>query len=309
MGQSVRFLRGQRGLLRRFLGPRTYTPVSSCWSRWPCPLPSRPPRSAGIHVYTFNELKKTETWRRQLVDRLKNQEEDPLAQVNEHPEILLYSRLRKSPYFYVTPAWHRDVQRLQPHVPPAVLRGSVEEYRHLLNGVTPDVGAERQIEISGPDAFEFTNLLVARDLNKCVVEQYKYVFRLPDGGIINDPVLLRLEENRFWLCLPTVTWSCGQRRGLQVGPRRDDQGDRRGPVQVQGPKSKDVMVDLFGDSILEIPYYVLAPLRARWNEGARLADSLQRPSSDSRSTCTRPARTGSSSGTPCSRRASRTGSR
>src|SRR5262249_56920489 len=79
----------------------------------------------------------------------------------------------------------------------------VQEYWQVLNGVTLwDVGVERQIEISGPDAFAFTNLLVARDLNKCEVGQCKYVFLcLPNGGIINDPVLLRVEENRFWLSL------------------------------------------------------------------------------------------------------------
>jgi glycine cleavage system aminomethyltransferase T len=123
------------------------------------------------------------------------------------------------------------------------------------------VGVERQIEISGPDAFDFTQLLVARDLNKCAVEQCKYVFLcLPDGGIINDPVLLRVEENRFWLSLAdsdVELWARGvaYKSGHDVTIKEIDVG----PVQVQGPKSKDVMVDLFGDSILEIPYYYLRP--------------------------------------------------
>jgi len=136
----------------------------------------------------------------------------------------------------------------------------VEEYWQLLNGVTLwDVGVERQVEISGPDAFDFTNLLVARDLNKCEVEQCKYVFLcLPDGGIINDPVLLRVEENRFCLSLAdsdVELWARGvaYNSGHDVTVREIDLA----PVQVQGPKSKDVMVDLFGDSILEIPYYFL----------------------------------------------------
>ena len=138
----------------------------------------------------------------------------------------------------------------------------VAEYWHLLNGVTLwDVGVERQIEISGPDAFDFTNLLVARDLNKCAVEQCKYVFLcLPDGGIINDPVLLRVEENRFWLSLAdsdVELWARGvaHNSDYDVTIKEIDVG----PVQVQGPKSKDVMVDLFGESILEIPYYYMRP--------------------------------------------------
>jgi glycine cleavage system aminomethyltransferase T len=186
-----------------------------------------------------------------------------LSQVNENPEILLYPRIRKSPYFYASRRHGIQMYSVYNHTyHPRHYGDPVEEYWHLLNGVTLwDVGVERQIEISGPDAFEFTNLLVARDLNKCQVGQCKYVFLcLPDGGIINDPVLLRVEENRFWLSLAdsdVELWARGvaYNSGLDVTVKELDVG----PVQVQGPKSKDVMVDLFGDSILEIPYYFLRP--------------------------------------------------
>jgi methylenetetrahydrofolate reductase (NADH) len=76
LGQSVRFLRGQRGMLRRFLRPRTYTPSDLLLALAPS-FAEPADKVGGIHVYTFNELKETETWRRQLVDRLKNQEETP----------------------------------------------------------------------------------------------------------------------------------------------------------------------------------------------------------------------------------------
>ena len=127
-----------------------------------------------------------------------------LSPVNEHPGVMLYSRIRKSPYFYASRRHDVQLYSVYNHMyHPRHYGDPVEEYWHLLNGVTLwDVGVERQIEISGPDAFDFTQLLVARDLNKCAVEQCKYVFLcLPDGGIINDPVLLRVEENRFWLSL------------------------------------------------------------------------------------------------------------
>jgi glycine cleavage system aminomethyltransferase T len=124
-----------------------------------------------------------------------------LAQVNENPGILLYPRIKRSPYFYASRRHGVQLYSVyNHHYHPRHYGDPVEEYWQLLNGVTLwDVGgAERQIEISGPDAFDFTNLLVARDLNKCQVEQCKYVFLcLPDGGIINDPVLLRVEKNRF----------------------------------------------------------------------------------------------------------------
>ena len=185
-----------------------------------------------------------------------------MAQVDKHPDILLYPRIAKSPYFYASRRHDPKMYSVyNHHYHPRHYGDPVEEYWHLLNGVTLwDVGgAERQIEISGPDAFEFTNLLVARDLNKCAVEQCKYVFLcLPDGGIINDPVLLRVEENRFWLSLAdsdVELWARGVafNSGHDVTIKEIDVG----PLQVQGPKSKDVMVDLFGDSILEIPYYFL----------------------------------------------------
>src|SRR5260370_7886340 len=104
-----------------------------------------------------------------------------------------------------------------------------------------DVGVERQIEISGPDAFTFTNMMTPRDLSKCAVRQAKYVFiTLPDGGIANDPVLLRLEENRFWLSLADSDvglWAQGAayHSGLDVtisegsGP----------PSHTHGPNSSD----------------------------------------------------------------------
>jgi methylenetetrahydrofolate reductase (NADPH) len=71
LGESVRFLRAQRGLLRRFLRPRVYEPTELLEALTPT-FADPDARLGGIHVYTFNELKRTETWRRQLVDRLTN---------------------------------------------------------------------------------------------------------------------------------------------------------------------------------------------------------------------------------------------
>ena len=136
----------------------------------------------------------------------------------------------------------------------------MEEYWHLLKGVTLwDVGVERQVEITGPDAFTFTNLLVPRDLNKCNVRQCKYVFITDQhGGIINDPVLLRLDENHFWLSLAdsdVLLWARGvaYKLGLDVTIREPDVA----PVQIQGPKAADVMVELFGSGVLDIGYYYM----------------------------------------------------
>ena len=182
--------------------------------------------------------------------------------VNENPAILLYTRIRKSPYFYASREHGVARYSVYNHTyHPRHYGDPVAEYWHLLNAVTLwDVGVERQIEISGPDAFRFTNFMVPRDMNKCEVRQAKYVFvTAPDGGIINDPVLLRLEENKFWLSLADSDvglWAQGlaYHSGMDVTIREVDVA----PVQIQGPKSKELMADLFGEGILDVPYYFMS---------------------------------------------------
>ncbi|MGH2866912.1 MAG: glycine cleavage T C-terminal barrel domain-containing protein [Solirubrobacteraceae bacterium] len=177
--------------------------------------------------------------------------------------MLLYPRIRKSPYFDAARRHGVAVYSVYNHMYiPRHYGDPVSEYWHLLNGVTlADVGVERAVEISGPDALRLTNMLVTRDLHKCEVGQCKYVFlTTPEGGIVNDPVLLRLEDQRFWLTLAdsdALLWVKGVAYGSDL--RVDISEPDMGPVQVQGPKSKDVMVDLFGESILEIPYYFVRP--------------------------------------------------
>ncbi|MGP4019849.1 glycine cleavage T C-terminal barrel domain-containing protein [Saccharopolyspora sp. 5N708] len=179
--------------------------------------------------------------------------------INPNPGVLLYPRIRKSPFFYASRRHGVGLYSVYNHTYHARHYGDpIGEYWALLEGVTLwDVGVERQVEITGPDAFEFTNMLVPRDLTKCKVGQCKYVFvTAEDGGIINDPVLLRLGENHFWLSLAdsdVLLWAKGlaHNLGMDVRIREPDVA----PVQVQGPKSRDVLVDLFGESILDVPYY------------------------------------------------------
>ena len=184
-----------------------------------------------------------------------------MIQPTEAPEILLYSRIRKSPYFYASRRHGPLSYSVYNHTyHPRRYGDPVEEYWELLNGVTLwDVGVERQVEITGPDAFDFTNMLVTRDLARCAVEQCKYCFlTTQEGGILNDPVLLRLDENHFWLSLAdsdVLLWAKALAIGspFNVNIREVDVG----PVQIQGPKSKNVLVELFGDRILELPYYFM----------------------------------------------------
>jgi glycine cleavage system aminomethyltransferase T len=133
------------------------------------------------------------------------------------------------------------------------------EFEALLNDVTIwDVSVERCLEISGPDGFRFAQLLTPRDLSKCAVGQAKYVLICDsDGGIVNDPVLTRMDENTFWFALASsdaLLFARGLRNAypdLDVTIREADVA----PLQVQGPKSKDLIRDLVGDSISDLKYY------------------------------------------------------
>src|SRR5919112_697285 len=182
-----------------------------------------------------------------------------MDKVNPHPEILFYTRIRKPPYFYASRRHGVAMYSVINHqYHPRHYGDPVEEYWQLLEGVTLwDVGGERQVEITGPDGFEFTNMLTPRDLSKCAVGQGKYApLTAEDGGIVNDPVLLRREENRFWLCLADSDaglWA----RGVALNSGMDVKVNlpHAYPVQIQGPKSKELVRDLFGSSVLELKYY------------------------------------------------------
>jgi len=102
-------------------------------------------------------------------------------------------------------------------------------------------------------------MLTPRDLSNCAVGQCRYVVLTgADGGILNDPVLLRLAEDRYWLSLADndiLLWA----QGLAIGLNFDVEicEPDVSPLQVQGPKSADVMKALFGDWVVELPYYRL----------------------------------------------------
>ena len=166
---------------------------------------------------------------------------------------------RRSPFFEATLKAGAKCYDIYNHMYlPGFFNDQVEEYWHLLNHVTLwDVSVERVVEITGPDASAFINTLTCRDLTKCAVGQGKYVLiTAEDGGIVNDPVLLRIAEDTWWLCLADSDaglWARGVavHSGMDVKVHEPDVY----PVQVQGKKAKDVMKDLVGDEIMDVRYY------------------------------------------------------
>jgi len=169
------------------------------------------------------------------------------------------ARLRRTPFFEATQRYGARGYTVYNHTLfPICFADLEEEYWHLINHVTLwDVAVERQVEITGPDAFAFTNLLTPRDLGRCAVGQGKYVvITADDGGVVNDPVLLRLGENHFWLALAdsdVLLYARGLavKSGLRVTLTEPDVS----PLQVQGPRAKEVVQSLFGDGVLGLKYY------------------------------------------------------
>lgn len=171
------------------------------------------------------------------------------------------TQIRKSPYFDATVRWGAKAFSVYNHMYiPRDFGDPEQNFWNLVNdAILCDVGVERQVEIIGPDAAKFTQMLTPRDLSKMAVGQCKYILITnADGGILNDPILLRLAENHFWISLADsdiLLWAQGVavHSGLDVTIREPDVS----PLQLQGPKSGEVMQALFGDSIMDLRYYWL----------------------------------------------------
>ena len=171
------------------------------------------------------------------------------------------TQIRKSPFFDSTVRWGATDFSVYNHMYiPRSFGDPEQNFWNLVNdAILCDVAVERQVEITGPDAAQFTQLLTPRNLSECAVGQCKYVLITnAAGGIINDPVLLRLEEDRFWLSLAdsdVLLWAQGiaTHAGLDVDIREPDVS----PLQLQGPKSGDIMEALFGPCIRDLKYYWL----------------------------------------------------
>ena len=174
------------------------------------------------------------------------------------------TQIRKSPFFDSTVKWGATSFSVYNHMYiPRDFGDPEKNFWNLVNdAILCDVAVERQVEITGPDAFQFIQLLTPRDLSKLSIGQCKYVLITNEkGGILNDPVLLRLDENHFWLSLSDsdiLLWAQGVavNSGLNVSINEPDVS----PLQLQGPKSREIMVKLFGESIRDLKYYWLKEL-------------------------------------------------
>lgn len=180
---------------------------------------------------------------------------------SDSPLIHIGPRVHKSPYYEATRRCGANAFTVYNHTYlPTSYGDTVAEYWSLVNDVTLwDVTCQRQVEITGRDAFRFVQFLTPRDMSKCQVGQCRYMLLTDeDGGIINDAVLLRLQKQQFWLSPgdgDVLLWALGiaVNSGLDLKISEPDVS----PLQLQGPKAPHVARDLFGEWVLEMDYYSL----------------------------------------------------
>ena len=169
------------------------------------------------------------------------------------------TQVRKSPYSDAALRWGAKGFSVYNHMYiPRDFGDPVQNFWNLVNeAILCDVAVERQVEITGPDAAKFTQFLSCRDLSNCEVGQCKYVLITDqNGGIINDPILLKLGENHFWLSIAdsdVLLWARGVAAcaGMDVTIAEPDVS----PLQLQGPRSRDILRAAFGDAPAELKYY------------------------------------------------------
>ncbi len=187
------------------------------------------------------------------------------------PRLALTRRVRATPFTERVNAAGVKAYTVYNHMLlPAVFRSLEQDYWHLREHVQLwDVSCERQVEISGPDAGRLVQLMSARDVtSKFDIGQCKYAPLVDvDGGIINDPIIIRVADRKFWLSTAdadVLLWAkglaCGF--GLDVEICEPDIF----PLAVQGPKAEDLMAGVFGEAVRNIRFFRCAYLSFKGRE-------------------------------------------
>ena len=175
------------------------------------------------------------------------------------PELLIHQSLRRSPYYSATVA--EGARTMHPYnrmMIPFGYSDPESEYRQLVDGVSMwDVGAERQVQLRGPDAARLAQVLCPRNLSMASVGQGKYVAMCDHAGtIINDPILLKIADDCFWLSVADADiglWArcVAAERGMDVEVSEPDVS----PLAVQGPLAEDVVASIFGDWVRGLRFF------------------------------------------------------
>ena len=179
--------------------------------------------------------------------------------MNFKPEISFGTRIRKSPFFQSTMKWGcKGFTVYNKMYMPTYYKSFVDDYWSLVKDVTLwDVAGERQVEIKGNDAEKFVEYITPRDISECKVGQCMYVLLTEkDGGIVNDPVLLKLSQNHYWLSIAdsdVLLWCKGiaSSKHFEIKLNEPDVF----PLSLQGPKAPDVMENIVGSWARELKFF------------------------------------------------------
>ncbi|MEO6299707.1 MAG: glycine cleavage T C-terminal barrel domain-containing protein [Paracoccaceae bacterium] len=169
------------------------------------------------------------------------------------------ARLRPSPFYASAVAEGMTAASIYNRmIMPTSYGDPQAEYWRLINGVSQwDVGVERQVQLNGPDAGRLAQILSPRDLSNCKVGQGKYVPLCNHRGtIINDPILLKLADDLYWLSIAdSDVWfwasAIAAERGLDVKVSEPDVS----PMALQGPRAEDVVAHVMGDWVRGLKYF------------------------------------------------------
>ena len=142
---------------------------------------------------------------------------------------------------------------------PKGFKNTVEEdYLHLSKEVQMwDVSCQRQVQICGPDAAKLIQKLTPRSIKDMTIGKCFYIPMLNENaGMINDPVLLKLDDDMFWISIADsdiLLWAKGLALGLNLNVVIEEPDVY--PLAIQGPKSEELMVSIFGDEIKKIKFF------------------------------------------------------
>ena len=169
------------------------------------------------------------------------------------------TQIRKSPFFDATVKWGAKDFSVYNHMYiPRDFGNPEQNFWNLINdAILCDVAVERQVQVKGPDASKFVQMMTPRDLSDMKVGHCKYVILVNQkGGILNDPILLKVSDDKYWFSLADsdiLFWAQGLAANTNYNVEITEPDVS--PLQLQGPKSRDIMIKIFGNQIKELKYY------------------------------------------------------
>jgi len=169
------------------------------------------------------------------------------------------TQIRKSPFFDATVNWGAKDFSVYNHMYiPRDFGNPEQNFWNLINdAILCDVAVERQVQVKGPDASKFVQMMTPRDLSNMKVGQCKYVILVnQNGGVLNDPILLKVSEDKYWFSLADsdiLFWAQGLAANTNYNVEITEPDVS--PLQLQGPKSRDIMIKIFGEGISGLKYY------------------------------------------------------